>query len=356
MTRAPSPYFGLPDRPVFVGGPPRSGTTLLRHMLNSHPDLGIPRETRVVLPAFEQRGRWGDLSVEANRRALAEWVATRKEPSASRIAPLAELRRRVMNAPPTLGSAMGNCLAAYAAKKGKVRWGDKRPVYVRYLDAVFALFPDAQVISLIRDPRETVASLRKIGWWDGRIVPSLELWHRSAVALDPWRPLLAPDQLLELKYEEFVAEPEKTLQQISDFLCLDPDGLDAMVNYHENIDETSPVHEHLAEPVRVMPPSWPKTLEPSEIAFVERITASEMTRLGYEPSAHARVSTADLDADYRARVARMGRYRRNERILEFKHLLRYRHPVAAQLTIGQQRALPAQKQPGFLARTAFRPL
>jgi hypothetical protein len=45
----------------------------------------------------------------------------------------------------------------------KQRWGDKRPMHARYLDAVFSFFPDTQFVNIVRDPRAAVASMRKLG-------------------------------------------------------------------------------------------------------------------------------------------------------------------------------------------------
>jgi sulfotransferase family protein len=349
-----SPYAGSPDRPVFVGGAPRSGTTLLRVMLNSHPELAIPRETKVVLHAYAQRGTWGNLSVEANRRALADWVIE-QQPSAVRFAPLTEVHERIVAAPPTLGSAVGSCLVAYAERTGKKRWGDKRPVYARYLDALFRLFPDAQFINLVRDPRASVSSMKRMGWWQSA-VPGVELWNRSVAALDPWRSLLRPDQFLELRYEDFATDPRPNMEKIVDFLGLSRDGLESMFSFHENLDEHSPVHPRLAEPITLAPPSWPKELSAAEVSFVERETADRMAQYGYELAAKKAIETPRLDAHLERRRKHIAERRREARRREFIQSLRLRQPVAARLTEGQRRALPPVPRPGFLKRTAALPL
>src|ERR1700741_1031897 len=95
-------------RPVFVGGCPRSGTTLVRTLLNAHPELAVPHETRFLVDAYRQRRRWGDLADPANRRRLAEWVASRKRTRATRLSEdLDALVERMVVAPPTLGSGLG---------------------------------------------------------------------------------------------------------------------------------------------------------------------------------------------------------------------------------------------------------
>ena len=176
-----SEFAALPDRPVMIGGCPRSGTTLLRTMLHAHPELAIPRETRFVLESWGRRRKFGDLRQEANRRRLARWIFMREKTDADRLGldPEAAVERLVA-APPTLGSLLAECFVMFSERHGKRRWGDKRPMYASRIAAVFDLFPSAHFINVVRDPRACIASLRKLNWYDGSIVPSVELWERSA--------------------------------------------------------------------------------------------------------------------------------------------------------------------------------
>src|SRR5690606_13260697 len=66
------------DRPIFVIGCPRSGTTMLQLMLHSHPRIAVPPETRFVVPAYFSRRMYGDMRLAENRRRLATWIATGK--------------------------------------------------------------------------------------------------------------------------------------------------------------------------------------------------------------------------------------------------------------------------------------
>ncbi|MGH3023388.1 MAG: sulfotransferase family protein, partial [Gaiellaceae bacterium] len=160
--RSPSVYADRPNRPVFVGGCPRSGTTMLRLMLNSHPDLAVPHETRFLIPIWDRRATFGDLSNPKNRRRIARWIAARPKARLYRLGVKRDELISVLEAaPPTLGSVLGAPFALYAERQGKARWGDKRPSHVQQLHAIFAMFPDAQFVNVVRDPRATVTSVRK---------------------------------------------------------------------------------------------------------------------------------------------------------------------------------------------------
>ncbi|WP_344863233.1 sulfotransferase, partial [Planomonospora alba] len=118
------------ERPIFVIGCPRSGMTMLRFMLRAHSRIAVPPETQFMIAAYQRRHRFGDLADPARRRELAEWLMSRRRNRFEELGlDAAETVERVVAAPPTLGSALGSVMCAYAARFGKPRWGDKRPSY-----------------------------------------------------------------------------------------------------------------------------------------------------------------------------------------------------------------------------------
>jgi hypothetical protein len=352
-----SPFAGAPDRPIFIGASPRSGTTLLRTMLNTHPDIAIPRETRFLPYVWENRKRFGDLSVQANRRRLAKVIFMAQWTRADRLdTPVDAAVDRLIAGPPTLGSLLGTCFEMYADAHGKKRWGDKRPMYARYLDAIFAMFPDAQFINVVRDPRASVASMRKLGWFDKQVAPGLDLWDRSLRAVEPWRSRLCPDQYVDVRYEDLVSRPEEALASVAEFLGIAADDVAVMLTYHENVDETAKkYHSRLSLPPttdRIR--SWEESLEPGEVAFIERTAARHMERFGYEPTQAGPVSRELVRAhrEHRRAIA-LKRYRIELR--ELKRVFDYHQPVAAQLTTGQRSGVHGPRQPWFWARHIGKP-
>src|SRR5260221_5251878 len=102
------------DRPIFVVGCPRSGTTMLQLMLHSHPRIAIPPETRFVVTAYERRLDFGDLEDPANRRALAQWIVGRHETKFHDLGLDPELvTKAIVAGPPTLGAALCAVFQAY---------------------------------------------------------------------------------------------------------------------------------------------------------------------------------------------------------------------------------------------------
>jgi hypothetical protein len=325
-------------RPVFVGGCPRSGTTLLRTMLNSHPELAIPHETRILIDGYRRRTQWGDLSDPENRRRVARWVVERKVSRHRQLTEDAdELVERMVAAEPTIGSVLGAGFRLYAERHGKARWGEKRPSVVLNLDAVFAMFPDAQYVNVVRDPRAVVASIRKVGrthGWGAHGIPGgTDTWERSVRAADRWRRRLPADRFTELRYEDVVADPAAELGRLVAFLGLDPAGLDAMLRHHETADiDNRTLHALVSKPVTTERlRSWEKALRPHEVAFVEGALADRMRGYGYEPVATGRRASPGYRRRHRRRRRRTrleaARREARERWLR----LTYRRPVAARV-------------------------
>jgi hypothetical protein len=333
-----SRFAGTPGRPVIIGGCPRSGTTLLRTMLHAHPEHAIPpRETSFVLESWIWRTRFGDLRDASNRRRLARWIFLNKKTHANRLGLESELAMsRLVEAQPTLGSLLAECFVMFAEKLLKPRWGDKRPRYALQIAAVFDLFPQAQFIHVVRDPRACVASLRKLNWYGGNIVPSLEHWEASLTAVEAIRPRLAVDQLLEMRYEALVLEPEETLGRVARFLgsASDQNTLDRMMRYHE-LDEKRRGSYHVnlkrpLDPSRVS--GWRESLLVEEIAFIEEATAPLMKRWQYERYAIDTPAPATLLGEMKTRRRR--RAVRKMCLVSLNRLQTHvtcRHPIAARI-------------------------
>ena len=135
--------------PVIVGVP-RSGTTLLRFMLDSHPILAIPPETTFLPAAYElrQAGRdtWEDLFdlLTAFPREAPAWPDFGLEPLE-----LQEEFRKIH--PFGLGEGLRAFYRLYASKQNKPRYGDKTPSYCEHIPSIASLLPEAHFIHIIRD-------------------------------------------------------------------------------------------------------------------------------------------------------------------------------------------------------------
>lgn len=305
-------------------------------MLDNHPDLAIPHETNFVRPLWWQRHRFGDLGDPENRRRVAEWIFTREH----RAARLRDGRmrrkqavRRVAASPPTIGSIVEACFQIYADVHGKPRWGDKRPAYSGFIGMLFAMFPDAQYVNVVRDPRGTVASQLGMGWDapDVAVAAATARWEGAITRTDHFARRLRPDQLLDVRYEGLTCDPHGVLEQVCAFAGLAGGASIEKMVRAERRDDFKGIHARLSEPVDTGSiERWRERLTPAQVALVERSATPLLERFGYRPADDIRVNPLPTEQRELARQRRLSRREwRASQAGELARRVLYRYPVAA---------------------------
>ncbi|GAA1009122.1 sulfotransferase [Acrocarpospora pleiomorpha] len=326
----------MSERPIFVVGCPRSGTTMLQLMLHAHPRVAVPPETRILVQAYRDRRQWGDLRRPKNRRALARWIAKGPRTQFEDLGvDKDEFIRRAVAGPGSLGSVVGLVYAMFAERHGKIRWGDKRPPYIRHLDAVLAMFPDAQIVHLIRDGRDCVASLKEMPWFKGDISEAVYRW---AEAIDIGRGhKLPPDSYYELRYEDLCADPTGTLTGLCTFIG---EEYDPAMREPYRVADVVPAHKEWHVNTRqavttTRAGSWSSRLDPDEVSLCETVLGSRLTAYGYELTGAPRAPRRDLTA-YEKTASSWRRELRRTALVERINRFREPGPVAALLTNTQR--------------------
>ncbi|MFI6394676.1 sulfotransferase family protein [Nonomuraea sp. NPDC050547] len=329
----------MSDRPIFVIGCPRSGTTMLQLMLHSHPRIAVPPETRFLVPAYYRRRVFGDLRVASARQALAQWIATDKNTK------FRELKidkddyvQESADGPGSLGSVIGTAFRMYADRFGKARWGDKRPSYVKQVDLLLRLFPDAQFVHLIRDGRDCVSSLKEMPWYTLDSFHAVSTWAEAMDAGAKLRKSMPEDSYYELRYEDLTEDPATEMKKLCHFLEEDFDQ--AMLSPREAAQVAVPVHKvwhsntH-GEVTKSRVGSWSTRLEDWEIALCEQVLGERLESMGYELSGTEKAAKEHVLAFQKTmQKRRASRMRKGMR--DRINRLREPSPVAALLTSGQR--------------------
>lgn len=235
----------VPDPAPFVVGVGRSGTTLLRLMLDAHPQLAMPPETGFIpdlitaakapgatpetaLAAVTGHRKWGDFPMSEDE-LLERWSA------------LDRMRPR---------GAVRAFYELYAEHQGKPRWGDKTPGYTMYMGPISRTLPEARFVHVIRDGRAVALSrMRTLALRPVEMSKVANRWQKRVRKARAKGDQL--DHYLEIRYEALVREPEATLRQVCEFIELDWDP--ALLDYHRRSEE------RLAELDRDIP-AWGKKL------------------------------------------------------------------------------------------------
>ena len=325
------------DRPIFVVGCPRSGTTMLSLMIHAHPRLAMPPESRFLLKTWRKRQKYGDLSTKQQRTQLAKSCVR----TGSKVRDLGldpdETLEAILAAPPTIGSAFGTVFKMFADKHGAARWGDKRPAYYQEVDVLLRLFPDAQIVHIVRDGRANVASLKKMPWWPYDSIGSMAAWSQAEYCSQRNAKRLAPDVFHVIRYESLVADPEPVLRELCTFL--DEDFVPAMLEPSEVRDvvpEKKTWHGNLKQSVNTdQVESWRKGLEPWELGLMETVLRRKLKRWDYQLSGDGTRPDPKLLARYAKDAFERRSAMRKRWAEESREAASASYPVAAQLTSRQ---------------------
>lgn len=269
MTRQNSP-------PFFIVGCGRSGTTLLRTLLNGHPEIGVPQESLFIVD-YLRAGDWLDMAslgrMLVREPELEEWGIRPSETD--------------LEGCRTAAEAIDRLHRLYLVAKGKNRWGQKTPRFVRFVGLLRRHFPEARFIHLVRDPRAVVNSLIASDVHRSNALYASRRWLSDVSAgLRAERDF--PGEVLRVRYEDLVTDVESTLRKVASLLDFeyDPSMLAAASQGASEYSRFyAAIHANLAlPPTDQFIEKWKDHLSAGEIALIESIVGERMLELGYAKS------------------------------------------------------------------------
>ncbi len=213
----------LEEPPVFVIGSERSGTTLIMAILGCHPRLAVP-EVAWYYPRFRPYlFTYGDLGERDNFRTLCHEMAygLRSPFWGMDVNPAVfgdEITERATGLEQGFAGAYAAMFERYAEHEGKPRWGEKTPYNLFYVGEMVADFPNGQFVNIYRDGRDVSAEFLDASFGPTNIYCAAELWRMGQEAAKPWRETLPAGQWHDIRYEDFVRDPEAELKRLCDYL------------------------------------------------------------------------------------------------------------------------------------------
>lgn len=291
-----SPYFRkcVPEKMAEISVKPdvcvlfgalRSGTTMLRLMIDGHPRYVCPGESDFIVDHLylADDGSWRyDLEALAADRIF--------QASTARVPDTDEALPAMASMIADLRSSTDGCLVL---------------VMHRGLERLLMMKPDIHVLHLLRDPRDVARSAIGMGW-AGNVYYGATTWLQTEQEWETATSNLPDGQILEFHYETLLREPEKTLGNICAFLGDEYDA--AMLDYQDSSTYTA-VDASLAE-------QWRRKQTPKELGLIEPLFGDLLTKRGYEPSGHPQIIPGpferlklkfdDVSSVWRRRIARYG--------------------------------------------------
>lgn len=274
--------------PVFVLGCPRSGTTLLYHMLLSSGGFAIYRaETQffdMILPRF------GYLKTERSREALLEqWLKSHYFERSGLDKEM--IRARVLKECREGADFLRIVMESIAESQNVDRWAETTPAHLLYIPEIKKAFPDALVLHIIRDGRDCALSLDRQGWitplpWDKdhRLLAAGSYWEWIVRKGRKHGRAIAPDYM-EIRFEDLIKKPAKTLAGIGSFIKHDLDYERIQKVAIGSVGKPNTSFGKGAEKTGFRPIGrWRKLFPKKERALFEMGSGALLEELGYELS------------------------------------------------------------------------
>jgi hypothetical protein len=285
--------------PIIVGSP-RSGTTLLRLMLDANSELAIPPETGFLTLSEKLKGKGNKLrekffhAVVKYSEPLAAWPDF-EIPEETFWAALTEIT------PFSISEGFRTFYRLYATRRGKTRWGDKTPMYCRYLNPIRRALPEARFIHIIRDGRDAALSLRRMWFSPGWEIETQAAYWRDCV-LAARRAGVGRDDYIEVRYEDLILNTKETLERVCTHSDLTYE--EAMLSYYKRAPERLKEHKGRSLPDgtplltqdqrfqqqqrTTEPPdpacvfAWKRTMDTDERKRFQAVAGDLLKELGYE--------------------------------------------------------------------------
>ncbi len=265
--------------PLFIVGMQRSGTKLIRDLLNRHERISLPYyESRFIPEVYKKYGKQFELSPETWERVMEEVQETPLIRGRKKEGKLFQKERyRTFDYRELVKRILRDHGPKDPGKKEDLIWGDKTPAYIHNIPELVELFPQAKFIHIIRDPRDFALSVKNRAGKDP--LRAAALWESSVRRCKrDLEELLPSDRFIEIFYESLLQEPERVMKGVSSFLdcTYHPDML-SLDRSREvkgmGKGEVRIVRENMAKFSR----EWPK----KKRLRLEEICYDQMSALGY---------------------------------------------------------------------------
>jgi hypothetical protein len=230
----------VPQTNGFIIGTGRSGTTMLASILNAHSQLCVPPEIQILFQyagngmrlheVFEAGMHFG-----ADANFFIQLVHQRCPHNLQDYFDYPSFFRNMKYPVLSLKELIGQFYAEIAKSSGKTICIEQTPWYGQRIDILNELFPSAKYIHMIRDGRDVAISFARTPWWHKNIEHNLLRWAAEVDKINTSCALmLKPDQVLVVRYEEFIERPEDEVKKICEFLGVQFDK--SMLEPQSNID------------------------------------------------------------------------------------------------------------------------
>lgn len=273
--------------PIFIIGTERSGTNLLRVILNSHSNIVIPHPPHIMKNFFKLEGLYRDLAKDRNFKKLINdavcmvnlhhypWQIRMDKEKIFRSAK----ERNLIN-------VFFEIYNQYLEKSNKKRWGCKSTFMINHVALVRRYYPEAQFIYMVRDGRDVAVSAKKTIFNHYSVYYVAQLWKKEQQTGIYWLNKLSEEDILLLKYEDLLNDPQGQIRSLCSFLKEPYEA--GLLNFFDTSEakeggRLNPAWENTSK--QIIKNNYNKfrsELSGKEVELFEAIAAQELDRFSYK--------------------------------------------------------------------------
>jgi len=237
---------------IFLVGAERSGTTLLRLMLDHHPQVAFNYEFDYSVELIAEECGFPDLDfyyqwLSTNRIFLSTGFCIDKNLNYRELVNSFLIQKKEQNQKPIVGATVHH-----------------------HFDKLLSIWPQAKFIHIIRDPRDVAISCVNMGW-AGNLWTGPDRWIEAEQTWDKLEKSLSENQYIEIHYEDLIINVTDTLEKLCNFIGVSYD--EEMLNYPQNSSYSLP------DPSLVF--QWKRKLSPQNVQLIETKVGDLLSKKGY---------------------------------------------------------------------------
>jgi hypothetical protein len=266
---------------VFVMGKGRSGTTMLQSILNAHPNIVGPPESRIIVFMYAKYGKvtqWTEKVLKAfcnelydETRFFLLWNLNKEE----LLTDLISVKNSL-----TYDLIFKIIYCKMDPGKDIKLISDKNPIYYLFAPELNKIFPEAKYIHIVRDYRDNIVSHQRV--LPGRNAAQLSYWWLKINMRLEAQKQNNPSNWIRIKYETLVTEPIKSVEEICRFIGMP--FYESMVQefssklapaFYKNADRKSftKFHSNVYNPINTKPiDQWKKVMSAEQVEAIEGIS------------------------------------------------------------------------------------
>lgn len=268
--------------PLFIVGCPRSGTSLLSRILDTHSQITIPFESHIYKTFYSWLKYYGSLKEIDNCQRLVEDIleteVMRDWGGSLHSEDILPLIKR-----PDIHGIFEAIMLRWTLIKGKRRWGEKTPGHLFYWPQLLEGFPNLKAIHIIRDGRDVASSWRQARFGPKHFYALGKSWKRYLMEAEAFQAQLDPSHFLEIRYENLVSQPERVVRQVCEFLGEEFEP--KMLNFYQNqffypTDKGN--QANLGKPLMTQNiGKWRTQMNQRQLGIFEAVAGDYLIRYGY---------------------------------------------------------------------------